>query len=71
MLFLLKYYDNLHIAISLCFILNRFALVAGDLGHLEDTFTTMSGRKVELRFYSEVGRQLIFLDIATTSLALV
>lgn len=30
-----------------------FALVAGDLGCLEDSFTTMSGRKVALRFYSE------------------
>ena len=32
-----------------------FALVAGDLGSIEDTFTTMSGRKVILRFYSEVS----------------
>ena len=30
-----------------------FALVAGDLGCVEDCFTTMSGRKVALRFYSE------------------
>ena len=30
-----------------------FALVAGDLGSIEDTFTTMSGRKVDLKFYSE------------------
>jgi len=30
-----------------------FALVAGDLGCLEDSFTTMSGRNVALRFYSE------------------
>mmetsp|Transcript_29607 Transcript_29607/g.62794 ORF Transcript_29607/g.62794 Transcript_29607/m.62794 type:complete len:938 (+) Transcript_29607:136-2949(+) len=30
-----------------------FALVAGDLGSIEDTFTTMSGRKVQLRFFSE------------------
>ena len=30
-----------------------FALVAGDLGHIEGTFTTMSGRKVLLRFFSE------------------
>jgi len=29
-----------------------FALVAGDLAALEDTFTTMSGRKVALRIYS-------------------
>lgn len=33
-----------------------FALVAGDLGSIEDTFTTMSGRKVLLRFYSEVSK---------------
>jgi len=31
-----------------------FALVAGDLGSIEDSFTTMSGRKVLLRFFSEV-----------------
>jgi len=30
-----------------------FALVAGDLGCVDDSFTTMSGRKVALRFYSE------------------
>lgn len=30
-----------------------FALVAGQLGHIEDTFTTMSGRTVELCFWSE------------------
>jgi len=30
-----------------------FALVAGDLSHIEDTFTTMSGRKVQLRVYVE------------------
>ena len=30
-----------------------FALVAGDLGHIEDSFTTMNGRKVLLRFFSE------------------
>ncbi|MEM7053819.1 MAG: aminopeptidase N, partial [Pseudomonadota bacterium] len=30
-----------------------FALVAGDLGLLEDTFTTMSGRQVALKVYSE------------------
>jgi aminopeptidase N len=28
-----------------------FALVAGDLAHIEDTFTTMSGRDVMLRIY--------------------
>lgn len=32
-----------------------FALVAGDLGSIEGTFTTMSGREVILRFYSEVS----------------
>ncbi|KAJ8609027.1 hypothetical protein CTAYLR_008707 [Chrysophaeum taylorii] len=30
-----------------------FALVAGDLGHIEDTFTTMSGRQVRLFVWSE------------------
>ncbi len=30
-----------------------FALVAGDLALMADTFTTMSGREVELRIYSE------------------
>lgn len=30
-----------------------FALVAGDLAVLEDQFTTMSGRKVDLKIYSE------------------
>ncbi|MCZ6642293.1 MAG: aminopeptidase N [Gammaproteobacteria bacterium] len=30
-----------------------FALVAGDLGVITDTFTTMSGRSVELKIYSE------------------
>ena len=32
-----------------------FALVAGDLGCLEDSFTTASGRKVALRIWSEHG----------------
>lgn len=32
-----------------------FALAAGDLGCLSDTYTTMSGRKVDLKFYSEHG----------------
>ena len=36
-----------------------FALVAGDLGSIEDTFTTMSGRDVVLRFYSEVGSHFV------------
>jgi aminopeptidase N len=33
-----------------------FALVAGDLDHISDTFTTMSGRKVDLRIYTEKGQ---------------
>lgn len=32
-----------------------FALVAGDLAHIEDTFTTCSGRVVVLRIYAELG----------------
>ena len=32
-----------------------FALVAGDLVHIQDTFTTMSGRKVDLRIYVREG----------------
>jgi aminopeptidase N len=34
-----------------------FALVAGDLGHIRDSFTTMSGRKVDLRIYVEHGNE--------------
>jgi len=34
-----------------------FALVAGDLGHIKDTFVTMSGRKVDLRIYVEHGNE--------------
>ena len=34
-----------------------FAVVAGDLGVVEDTFTTMSGRKVALRVYCEHGKE--------------
>jgi aminopeptidase N len=34
-----------------------FALVAGDLGHIEDRFTTMSGRAVRLRIYVEHGKE--------------
>jgi aminopeptidase N len=34
-----------------------FALVAGDLGHIQDAFTTMSGRKVDLRIYVEHGNE--------------
>mgnify|MGYP006272547767 CR=1 FL=1 len=30
-----------------------FALVAGDLAHIEDRFTTLSGREVTLRIYTE------------------
>ncbi len=33
-----------------------FALVAGDLDELKDTFTTMSGKKVALRLYCEKGK---------------
>ncbi len=34
-----------------------FALVAGDLAKVEDSFTTMSGRKVALRIYVEHGNE--------------
>ncbi len=34
-----------------------FALVAGDLGVIADTFTTMSGRNVDLRIYVEHGNE--------------
>ncbi len=34
-----------------------FALVAGDLDHIEDTFITQSGRNVELRVYVEKGKK--------------
>ncbi|MEK1866332.1 MAG: aminopeptidase N, partial [Ensifer adhaerens] len=34
-----------------------FALVAGDLGVVEDTFTTMSGRDVALKIYVEHGKE--------------
>lgn len=34
-----------------------FALVAGDLGHVSDTFTTCSGRPVDLKIYVEHGRE--------------
>ncbi|MBP1882887.1 aminopeptidase N [Sinorhizobium mexicanum] len=34
-----------------------FALVAGDLGVVEDTFTTASGRAVALRIYVEHGKE--------------
>lgn len=32
-----------------------FALVAGDLAHIHDTFTTMSGRSVDLYIYTDHG----------------
>src|ERR1035437_6214816 len=34
-----------------------FALVGGDLAHVEDRFRTMSGRDVTLRIYVELGKQ--------------
>ncbi len=34
-----------------------FALVAGDLGVIEDTFETMSGREVTLKIYVEHGKE--------------
>lgn len=34
-----------------------FALVAGDLAHISDSFVTMSGRKVDLRIYVEHGNE--------------
>ena len=34
-----------------------FALVGGKLGHIEDSFVTMSGRKVALRIYVEPGKE--------------
>jgi len=34
-----------------------FALVAGDLGVVEDTFETMSGREVKLKIYVEHGKE--------------
>ena len=34
-----------------------FALVAGDLGHIHDTFTTRSGRKVDLYIYVNHGNE--------------
>jgi aminopeptidase N len=34
-----------------------FAMVAGDLGVITDSFTTMSGRDVELRIYCEHGKE--------------
>lgn len=34
-----------------------FAIVAGDLGVLEDSFTTKSGRPVDLKIFAEPGKQ--------------
>ncbi len=34
-----------------------FALVAGNLGHIHDTFTTMSGKKVDLYIYVNPGNE--------------
>ncbi len=34
-----------------------FALVAGDLAHVADSYVTRSGRKVELRIYVEKGKE--------------
>ncbi len=34
-----------------------FALVAGDLGHIHDTFKTCSGKKVALSIYCEKGKE--------------
>src|SRR5262245_1428514 len=34
-----------------------FALVAGDLAHVADSYVTKSGRKVELRIYVEKGKE--------------
>ncbi len=34
-----------------------FAMVAGDFGEITDTFTTMSGRVVDLRIYCEHGKE--------------
>ena len=34
-----------------------FALVAGDLAEVKDSFTTMSGKEVDIRFYVEHGQE--------------
>lgn len=34
-----------------------FAMVAGDLAHIEDSFTTMSGKHVDLAIYVEHGKE--------------
>ena len=44
-----------------------FALVAGDLAHSEDCFTTMSGRKVALRIFVQ-HKNISKVDFAMQSL---
>lgn len=44
-----------------------FALVAGDLAHSEDTFTTCSGRKVDLRIFVQ-HKNISKVDFAMQSL---
>ena len=44
-----------------------FALVAGDLQHIEDSYTTVSGREVALKIYAE-EKDLDKLDYAMASL---
>jgi aminopeptidase N len=44
-----------------------FALVAGDLQHVEDSFTTMSGREVKLQIFSE-AHNIDKVDFAMASL---
>jgi len=34
-----------------------FALVAGDLGFIEDTFVTLSGKKVDLKIFTDKGKE--------------
>ena len=44
-----------------------FALVAGNLAHSEDSFTTMSGRKVALRIFVQ-HKNISKVDFAMQSL---
>ena len=44
-----------------------FALVAGDLEHIEDSFTTMSGREITLKIFTE-AHNIDKVDHAMTSL---
>lgn len=44
-----------------------FALVAGDLAHSEDSFTTCSGRKVDLRIFVQ-HKNISKVDFAMQSL---